>query len=278
MVARSLSLRFRIPWIAEYRDGWSGDIYKQRAKWRESVDQFFENRTVRSAAGIITVSGPWADYFRARFAKPTLPIYNGFDAEPETTEGHLAPMPNAALSIVHLGELYDGLRDPTALYEGIIRSGLTSRDVQVGYYGPNEGQVKPLAQKWGVGDYVSVRPRVTHSDSVRIQRQSDVLLLLQAPDDPRNVPAKLFEYFASGRPILGVGLDAGVPAALIRERGAGLYASVPDVIAEQLNVWVAEKRRTGRIAQVPSSARAGLSREAQFQTLNDFLMSVTTRV
>ena len=164
MVANSLSRQFDVPWIAEYRDGWSGDIYKPRAKWRETVDRMLENWTLRSATEIVAVSAPWADYFRKRFAKPTVAIYNGFDVEPEATTVGPLPTAGAPLSIVYFGQLYDGLRDPSALYEAIVRSGLTPRDVQVVYYGPADKHVRPLVEKLGVSAHVSVRPRVGHAN------------------------------------------------------------------------------------------------------------------
>jgi glycosyltransferase involved in cell wall biosynthesis len=175
------------------------------------------------------------------------------------------------VSIAYLGQLYGAMRDPSPLYDAIKLSNLTPSDIQVEFYGPSEQDIYPLAEKFGVSSFVFVKPRVPHSQSLRIQRDSDALLLLQAPDDPRNLPAKVFEYFAAGRPILGVGLDEGVPASLIGSRGAGLYNSDPEAIARQLADWVEEKRRTGGIKDVPAHARDGLSRSEQLAGLEHFL-------
>jgi glycosyltransferase involved in cell wall biosynthesis len=166
------------------------------------------------------------------------------------------------------------MRDPTPLYQAIGKSGLTPRDVQIAYFGPRPSEIFPLAERCGVSDYISLHKRVPHNQSLAIQNASDVLLLLQSPADPRNVPAKFFEYLASGRPILGLGLDSGIPAQIIRARGAGLYVTEPAAIAAQLKQWVAEKRQTGMISDLPPSARDGLSRAAQFERLEQFLSSL----
>ncbi len=86
-----------------------------------------------------------------------------------------------------------------------------------------------LAAQFGITDFVETVPPVSYAESLRIQRNADVLLLLQwnNPREQGNVPAKVFEYLASMRPILGIGYEQGVPAGLIRERGAGLYSSRP---------------------------------------------------
>src|SRR5207244_7120181 len=107
------------------------------------------------------------------------------------------------------------MRDPSVLYDAIRRSGLKPNDLQISYYGPKAADIYPLTEKFGVSDFVAIKPLVPYRRSLEIQRASDVLLLLQSPDDPRNVPANTFEYLASRRPILGLGLDEGVPARLV---------------------------------------------------------------
>jgi glycosyltransferase involved in cell wall biosynthesis len=274
VAARSLSRQSRVPWVAEYRDGWSRYVYNPKPRWREALDERLENAVTPTASAIVTVSEPWAEYYRSRFGLPTAAIYNGFDAENLLPVTVRTPAPAEALDIAYLGVLYNGLRDPSILYIALKRSGLSPKDVRVSYYGPKPADVYPLAEHFGVSEFVSVHQPVSYQKSLRIQRESDVLLLLQSPDDPRNVPAKVFEYLASCRPILGLGLDGGIPAKLIRERGAGLYVTDPDAVAAQLKRWVAEKKNKGILHDLPASTYAGLSRSEQFLRLDDFLSSV----
>jgi hypothetical protein len=118
-----------------------------------------------------------------------------------------------------------------------------------------------------------MHPSVPYRDSVALQKTADVLLLLQwnHPKEQGNVPAKLFEYLAAMRPILGLGLSDGVPARIIRERAAGLFANEPEAILGQLRRWLAEKRANGVIAALPPESRRGFSRAEQFDRLIDFL-------
>ena len=115
---------------------------------------------------------------------------------------------------------------------------------------------------------------VSYRESLAEQRRADVLLLMQW-DDPReqgNIPAKLFEYLAARRPILGLGYEDGVPARIIRERQAGLISNDPDIIARQLAIWLDQKRRKGLIAPLPEAVCAGFSRDEQFAKLEDILV------
>ncbi len=274
LAANRLSRRFSVPWIAEYRDGWSRYLYAPRPPWRQAIDEMIENRLTARASGIVTVTQPWAEHYRARFGRPATAVYNGVDPDMVMSSVARAADREAPVSIVYMGGLYEGLRDPSILYQAIRMSQLRPDELRLRYYGPSHVEVIPLAKRFGVGAFVELQDRVPYHESLLIQRQGDVLLLLQSPFDPRNVPAKLFEYLASGRPILGVGLDEGIPARIIRERRAGFYVSDPAAIAEQLKTWVAEKKATGTIADIPASAIRGLSRRDQFRRLEQFLESI----
>jgi len=267
-IARALGKKFSIPWVAEYRDGWSRYVYAPKPEWRQLIDTYLEGRVSSTAAAIVAVSEPWAAFYRERFLRPTIAVYNGFDPDSLPPRSPQRPAQGARLSITYMGSLYGGLRDPSILYEAIKRSGLSPHDLQIRYYGPTPAEIFPLSEKLGVSDFVSLRERVPYRLSLETQRHSDVLLLLQSPEDPRNVPAKIFEYLALCRPILGLGLDDGI---LIRERRAGIYISDPNVIAVQLKNWVEEKRKTGMIADLPLSTGAGLEQSVQFKQLSEFL-------
>ena len=281
VVARKLANRFGIPWVAEYRDGWSRYVYAPKPAWRQWLDEHIEDRVTAAASGIVTVSAPWVDYYERRFHHPAIAIPNGFD--PEILNGAEGPSraPGASgiepLTVVHMGGLYGDLRDPTALYDAIKQSGLSPAELQICFYGTLDEQVMPLAHRCGVPEFVASKPRVPFSQSIAIQRHSDVLLLLQSPLEPRNVPAKLFEYLAARRPILGIGLDEGIPARLIREREAGFYMSEAGAIAQRLKEWATQKRMNGCIPCLPESVHRGLSRAEQFQHLEAFLCSLIER-
>lgn len=272
--AASLAKRFRIPWIAEYRDGWSEYLYSPKPKWRDPIDVRMENRTLASAAGIVALTEPWRDYYAARFQKPTIAAYNGYDEDILAPDGSREAASSEPVSIAYLGALYQGLRDPHVLYEALAISGLTPRDVEVRYYGPTIAEVLSQAKLFGVEQFVHVFDRVPHEESLQIERKSDVLLLLQSPSDPNNVPAKTFEYLAARRPILGLGLDEGIPAQLVNDRKAGLYKSDVPAVARQLQAWVVEKRQQGFIADLPKETYAGLSRQKQFDQVDALLKKV----
>ena len=90
----------------------------------------------------------------------------------------------------------------------------------------------------------------------------DGLLILQAANCNTQIPAKIYEYFRAGRPIVALTDHAGDTAATLRRADAGLIASLDSVagIAAALAEFV---RRTdaGQWRPMTAAAVAEHSRE-----------------
>lgn len=273
VIARRLVGAVRIPLVIEFRDRWWDDPYYREPYVRRWIERRLEAWVLGKAVGITTVSQPWAETYEQRYGLPVGVIYNGYDpaliADAEAT----GAIDSSTLEIGYFGGIYVGRRDPTPLFQALTRPEVADLDIRISFYGTQDHTVWPLADREGVRDRISVHPSIPHEEVVRIERRSDVLLLMQwnNPLEQGNVPGKLFEYLASRRPILGLGIENGVPASIIRSRGAGVYANDPAEIARHLRAWAETKRTEGRIPPMPSSVREGFSRPEQSRALMDFL-------
>lgn len=275
-VGRTLARRLSVPWIAEYRDRWIEDQYENLSPWRLWIERRMENRLLRGVSGLVTVSDPWADDYRKRLGKPVSVVTNGFDAAEFPAEFDRGTPDPSILRIVYTGILYGDKRDPSALFEALSRMGDKAAPVRVEFYGARRDLINRFMAPHGIEHLVEVHDRVSYRDSVRLQMQADVLLLMQW-NDPRekgNVPGKLFEYIGARRPVLGLGLESGVPARLLAERGAGRVTNDPAEIARLIEGWIEEKRAKGAIPLIPAEARDGLSRADQYAGLERFFYEV----
>jgi glycosyltransferase involved in cell wall biosynthesis len=274
MIARGLKMRTGAPLVVEYRDRLAEDPYSTQEKnLRKKMETLLENWWMKQAAAIITVSEPWAEDYRTRFALPVLSVYNGFDPDDFPADySREATDPNL-LNIVYTGILYQERRDPTPLFKAIKLMGDEGKNVRVSFYGANPGELTEMAVAVGALDHVDIHPQVPYQQSINRQMNADILLLLQwnNPKEQGNVPGKLFEYLGARRPVLGLGLEDGVPARILAERDAGVVVNDPAAIAEHLKKWLAEKRANGKIPLVPLSARHGYSRPEQFEGAEAFL-------
>lgn len=282
LAAHHASRRLGVPWVAELRDRWVDDPYDDDPPWRAAALARLERLTLGSASALVTVSQPWAEWYRQKYAKPVATIYNGFDPneivgiEKVEKARWFEPGP---LTIVYTGVIYPGFRDPTPLFTALRQIPRAEQRLRVVFYGTAPDHVRPIAAACGVLPLVELRPAVPHAEALRIQRAADLLLLMQwtDPRDQGHIPAKLFEYLAARRPILGLGLEDGVPARLIRARAAGCFSNDPEAIAAQLKTWLAIHEHSGRIPDLPLEACRGLSRPEQYARLESFLSDLLSR-
>jgi glycosyltransferase involved in cell wall biosynthesis len=276
LVARRLARKFRIPWIAEFRDLWVDHPYYDEPAWRRPLERMQERRVLRDVGGLVTVSDTWRDLLQSRFRKPTITVLNGFDPDDYPADALPADGSRDALSIVYTGTLYPGRRDPTPLFEAVARLGEKARRIRIKLYGADPATVSSLAEKAGIGSQVEAHAAVTYDRVIALQRAADVLLMLRwnDPSERGIVPGKLFEYVGARRPILCLGYGEGDVPDLMRKRALGLVSEDPAAIAAQLESWLEQKQLHGEVAPLANAARNGLSRGDQFRALEDFMSAV----
>lgn len=271
LIARRLSDKYQIPWVAEFRDLWVDNHFYEFSNWRKRIERLVEGRVLSSACVAVTVSEPLTETLRKRISAPVATILNGFDpADYFEVRDHI--FPEDKLNIVYTGMVYSGKQDPSALFKALKRVHCADK-VRVHFFGRYLQDIEHLVRQHGVGHLVSISNAVPYSKAIQIQMQSDVLLLLLWNDQSQRgvYTGKLFEYFGVGHPILAIGSVAGVAGDLIHERNAGIVSNDPAEIASQIEEWVSRKLVGKEQLLLPLSAREGLSREAQFARLDRFL-------
>lgn len=277
IAGRLIARRVGAPLVIEYRDRWLEDPYGYTPPFRRWIDEKLENWCAAPARGIVTVSGPWQDDYRARWSKPVVVAYNGFDPDDLAGFDDIAPDIGATLNILYTGILYPDRRDPAPLFRALAAMPEARDRIRVDFYGANVEQLQAEIAAYGLEGIVAVHPGVPFRESLRLQRRADVLLLLQWNNvlERGNVPGKVFEYLAARRPVLGIGYEDGVPARLLRERAAGRVINDPAAIAAYLRELLAEKARTGALPLLPDSVSAGLSRPEQYAEIAALFRTVT---
>ncbi|WP_259780723.1 glycosyltransferase [Aestuariispira ectoiniformans] len=266
------SRRTKTPWIAEFRDRWMDDPYADWPQWRRRFDHWFERRILATASAITTVSPRWQPYFEEKFLQPVGTFLNGFDPENFTHDPIQSPE-GLPVQIMHMGRCYPERRDPSPLFKAIRDGEFTPEEVQFQFYGWDLDYVARRAREYDVEDFVQILQPVPFNQSVAMQKGGDVLLLMQWNNDADagNIPAKLFEYLASHRPIVAVGCEGGFVAEEIARREAGLLTNDPEKLAGAIRGWIDEKKEKGRIPSLPDNTSKGLARSQQMEAYLAFL-------
>ena len=99
---------------------------------------------------------------------------------------------------------------------------------------------RPQLEELGIEDIVEIKSGVTYREALVEMLSADGLLLLQATNSNHQVPAKLYEYFRAGRPILALTDPSSDTANELTAVGTGMIAPLDDAtkIAEAMMQFV----------------------------------------
>lgn len=250
----ALSRRSGLPLLVDYRDEWgiSNRFQENRQKSTLShrIQDRMQRRVLRQASAAIATTGRSAvsiekSVQQAGGTAAVSCIYNGYDAS--DLESTVSSDDSGVDSDVLTGRMTDtsghetggqpadAARKLTIAYVGTLWN-LTSIEPLVaaieGLAATDPQQVRRIelivaGRRTGAQDAILDRLESTacqliregyveHRRAIEIMRQADVqcLLLSDAPEAARVVPAKTFEYLALGRPILSIGPEGEVQEIL----------------------------------------------------------------
>ena len=252
---------FGVPYVIDVQDPWRTDYYERSDSrrppggWKYQFARFqawmLEGWTYRRVGAVMSVSPSYLDDLRKRypaFARVPSEVI-GFGGSREDllqASAHLLDQPLYSRAHGEIHFLYTGASGPvmphslTVLFDGLRRyrasqpekaARLRFHFVGTSYVAPGKGHpsVLPVAADCGVADLVSEIPhRIGHFEAMRWQRQADVLLL-PGSSDLAYSPSKIYPYFLTGRPILGVVFRNSVMERLLDDLGcAFLVRFAPD--------------------------------------------------
>jgi glycosyltransferase involved in cell wall biosynthesis len=267
-------------WVADLRDSLvlhphrssEGGGARAKQKARAGVARLVASQ----ADAIVAASEAIAEETRGISPRgPVVTIANGSDFD------DFAGLPYTRgdrFRLTHAGSFF-GKRDPKPFLRALAESGL--EDVIVRFVGDFRPADREFLEGLKLGDRVELVDYVPRRESLRLQRDSDALLLLIPEADGRGrgvLSGKVFEYLAADRPVLAVVPPDGAAAALVRETDAGVVAGPDDVAGIRDALLELHARwRAGGLDESPLSPewRDRLSRASRVEELAELLESLT---
>jgi hypothetical protein len=276
-IGAALARRSGLPWVADFRDPMAQEGYPADPKTWQQFSAIEQTAMQLARLNIFTTPGA-ARMYGERYpdaASRIAVIENGYDEDSfsdfnATAQVRLNP---GAITLLHSGIVYPSERDPSALFIALGRlkraGKLLPGKVKLRFRAAvHNDLLNDLAAANEVQELVEVLPPISYRAALQEMLQADALMVMQGSGCNEQIPAKVYEYLRSGRPILGVTDPRGDTATVLRDAGINSICNLAwaDDIEQQLPTFL-DAVRLGR-AELPTvAAIQQASRRARTQAL-----------
>lgn len=274
LIAKALHKKFNIPWVADFRDPWTDiDFYKDLKLTRcaDKKHHRLEYQVLTEATKVVTVGWDCAKGLESHGAKDVEVITNGYDDFGKiclnTDENpSLRDHKSLPFTMSHIGIISEN-RNPEMFWQAI--SELVDKNLKIRLIGQVDNSVVESIKRNDIEKYVEIIPYIPHNQVIEEQANSDVLLLFvnNTPNAKGILTGKIFEYMASGRPILCIGPEDGDSARILNETQTGITVDFNDkekmksIILEFLAKYQENQLITKRNETVGKYSRRNLTKE-----------------
>jgi glycosyltransferase involved in cell wall biosynthesis len=230
-----LSRMHGLPLVLDYRDEWTQNPFS--IVQPGNADRFWERRCLAAAALVIFTTERMRAHqhsvFAGLLAGKSAVLHNGWEPLDNTSEqpGDAAVPNGASLRVFFAGTLGHATLpgDFLADVASVLAASRELREaLSIEFIGTRVDAADTQIRAFPYADNVRVGGSHPRNVANAMIRASGALLLLAPDGMQRYIPAKLFEYLASGKPILVHGVE-GEASDIVTRLGAGAFVHRGDV-------------------------------------------------
>ncbi|MDX2359907.1 MAG: glycosyltransferase [Crocinitomicaceae bacterium] len=276
-IGHQLKKEFNTLWIPDYRDEWTTHKHHESNgllwKWINKLERKSELKWTSNADAFMSVSEPWKNTIEKLIGRKGHVILNGYASlhEPKIKQS------SDHLLITYAGTLYPS-QNIDILLKSVEEINLEKLRIKLRFIGvsilPSElDRLKSNTSSYG--KYVEFMDRVPKNEIQGLLEESDLLYLTSFEDIKGWYPVKLFEYYASGIPILLCPSDQNVMQEFIEKSNSG-YVANSITECKQLLLEIIDKTKSGDLQLTRNIEYGNLfSRKYQSKELANLLTTLS---
>jgi len=231
-LGHKLSKDLKKPWIADFRDPWtlSGLSLRKRSFLSNLADKKLEKKFIAAADKIVFTAQATENLYREYYSldsNKTDTIYNSFEDSAFT--GQIAPglkweadIDDSKLNIIFFGT-FRRLSPIKPIAEAVAELPDDIRQqLRVHSFGNLNRDDKETLKRLGMSDLFVTHEKVVPEQAQAVFQRADILLVSTSGERSSIIPAKLWEYMITDKPILSITPNPEI-GEILDETGAGVH-------------------------------------------------------
>ena len=196
-------------WVFDIRDA----IYRYKfiPKYVKWIPKMYENYIWKNADEIVGVSQGICNRVHRKYESKVHLITNGFDGILDENASYKRV--SDKMTFTYTGSMYGGLQDLSKFYEA-IRCLIDEKKIDISkceyIFAGNKSAFDIFvaqARKYDLSDYCTYKGKLSRTESIDLQRESDILLMASYDYKNNNggvITGKIFEYMSSSKPVIAI--------------------------------------------------------------------------
>ena len=220
---------YKIMLIIEFRDQWSLNVVYKRGK-SAILHKYFDKKIMKNADKIIFTSNGFFEQYKREYPKLGFNnvevIQNSYD--PDDFKG-TETMKEDRFVVTYAGNFY-WPRNPDAFLKALSVLRHERKINRNNFKFINIGNLqKNKIVNDDVKCLIEYKGKLSHNKTISYLKGSDLLLLIVAHGHEKNIPAKIYEYMAIGKPIFVLSPEGAVVEEIIKYANCGVVANINDI-------------------------------------------------
>lgn len=246
LIARDLSSKHHVPFLMDYRDGWvSNPVHNFYATpFHKAYARKLEDSCLRASSAITVASRRLKEVLLRHYPylrhEDVVIVHHGYDpvdmVRGEAASAKYRDREKFRMTyggLFHAGRAGKFRYSPVPLFQAvklaIKQDSALAGDIELAFAGVLQKEYIKTAEKLGLSANLRPMGYLPHREEVALLFASDVLWMT-IPED-YSVPGKLYEYFGTHKPILGLVPSGSQAERHLKDYGAGVIVPPNDIPA-----------------------------------------------